>query len=309
MIEKRKRGRPRKNQMIKNDISKLKNQTIKEDESIILHIPLLLNEIEDEKKNFKITELSTTSPEEKENIKKIKLTLKNKEKKIKQLEEDIQLLKENIKKYENIENIYNNVKQMKYKFIDYKTNKIIDIKENMENYCWHCTEKFSNFPSFIPEKMIDNEYYVFGCFCDDNCAAAYNMNMNDYKVWNRHSLLKKLNNEKFNTNDELLIAPAKECLKKYGGILDINTFRNSTKNNSKEYRIILPPMKAIIPHIEQYSSDNININNENINNNNYNNNNDNFNNNNDLILKRSKPIPKSKTNLLNTVNKLKNNIL
>ena len=33
---------------------------------------------------------------------------------------------------------------------------------------------------------------VFGCFCSYNCAAAYNLNMNDYNIWNRYSLLKKM---------------------------------------------------------------------------------------------------------------------
>ena len=117
--------------------------------------------------------------------------------------------------------------------------------------CWWCTEKFNSMPCFIPSKYHNKNFYVFGCFCSYSCAAAYNMNMNDYKVWERHTLLKKLYNKINNNNDEITVAPPKETLKKFGGTLDIDEFRNKNNSINKTYNIILPPLTSIIPYIEE----------------------------------------------------------
>ena len=48
--------------------------------------------------------------------------------------------------------------------------------------CWWCCHK-CDVPLSLPEKLYDDTFHVFGCFCSFNCAAAYNVNLNDYKIW------------------------------------------------------------------------------------------------------------------------------
>ena len=140
---------------------------------------------------------------------------------------------------------------LKIPLIDYKNgNQIIPEKTNV--CCWWCTYNFDTIPIYIPEIYHDNKYYVFGCFCSFNCAAAYNLNMNDYKIKDRNSLLMNmaLYIYKKNINDKFIIAPNREILDKFGGPLSINEYRKNFKSCSKEYRLIIPPMSSIIPSVE-----------------------------------------------------------
>ena len=100
------------------------------------------------------------------------------------------------------------------------------IKNNTNLRCWWCTYQFKTSPCFIPIKYYNNKFHVFGCFCSYNCAAAYSLNLNDYKAAERHSLLKKLYSKVSGEPCEnIKISPPKETLKDYGGTLTINQFR------------------------------------------------------------------------------------
>jgi hypothetical protein len=60
-------------------------------------------------------------------------------------------------------------------------------------------------------------------------------------------------------------APSKLCLKKFGGRLTIEQFRNIISSNKKELKIIIPPLISIIPNVEETNIannlDNINMSN------------------------------------------------
>ena len=325
---KKKRGRPRKNQNIDHNdtINIKKNQNSNknkiqdnEEDSIILHLAISMDDVvnnvssnsktsETESNNnklnnssqdiFTINELSTFSPDKNDfNNSNLQKIVDEKDNIIFNLNKQIEELKKILSYSEEYEVIGNRIDKMNIDFINIQTGKTI-VVDKTDLCCWNCTEQFNNMPCFLPEKIVGNTYHVFGCFCDDNCAATYNMALNDYKVMLRYSLLKKLHNEKYNNNDDVKLAPQKECLKKFGGTLTIQQLRNSSKNNNaKEFRIIMPPMKSIIPYIEQCSP----------NHNNHNNNNNNGNNN-DLVLKRTKPLPNAHANLIHTVQRLKNKL-
>ncbi len=177
--------------------------------------------------------------------------------KLKEQDELISRLQKELLDYKNMvsDNIISGlndsrVSLMKTKFVDIKDGKMVII-EKTNIACWWCSEHFSTMPCFIPEKYVDDKYYVFGCFCSFNCSAAYNVSMNDYKVWDRHSLIKKLYNTLFNTIDDVYPAPPREALTKFGGILNIEEFRKTTLKGDKEYRFIMPPMISIVPFIEE----------------------------------------------------------
>ena len=223
----------------------------------------------------------------------LKQLVKEHEKTIKQLEKQISEYKQGINKSDSIDNTNNEtrtISKMNLELINIMNGKSI-IVEKTNIVCWWCTYNFDTMPCFIPENINDNKYYVFGCFCSFNCASAYNINMIDYNVWYRNTLLKKLYNTMFENTDDVIIAPPRETFEKFGGILTYNEYRkNCKKCNNTATRFIMPPMISIIPMIEQIGKNSNNKNNKlsDINKNNY-------------ILKRSKPLPNYKHSLLDTM--------
>ncbi|CAH6421687.1 Hypothetical protein KVN_LOCUS417 [uncultured virus] len=293
-----------------------------DEEEIILHLPINMNDINSmkkqletkfqdkninnnenifEKKNssspfhetniFTITDMSCeSSPEHKLNENNSELINK-----IKILEEKIKNLQIENDEYRSIINdsinsgiLNNKVTRMDLNFVNIINGQQI-LKEKTDIACWWCTYNFETIPCFIPERYTNEKYYVFGCFCCYNCAAAYNINMNDYKIWERYSLIKKIFNMNRDSIEEISIAPPRETLKKFGGPLSIEEFRKNCRKCEKEFRFIMPPMISIIPLIEENYKDASKFSNMRIKTNNDN-----------LVLKRTKPLPNSKNTLIET---------
>lgn len=220
----------------------------------------------------------------------LKQTIKMQEKKIKKLEQDII-------EYKNVltETANHGLNERKatrmacdFIFID-STSGNQFIAENTNIACWWCTYNFDTVPCFIPEKFQNDRYHVFGCFCSYNCAASYNLKMDDSCVWNRYSLLKKMYNKIYQNNDEIKLAPQREVFEKFGGPLKYEEYRKNSIKCNKEYRFLMPPMAPIVPIIEEGRVENkTNVKLSDLNKKN-------------LILKRTKPLPNSKNNLLETL--------
>jgi len=329
---KRKRGRPKKNESM--NISTIENkkkgrkskdndnlQTISkkqlsidehDEDEIIVHLAINKKDIDnnnddsdefnssesdtDIKKTersstnniFTINDMSDNISSSDDSNTELKKKIKEQENLIKDLKQEILRLKDSIDT--DTQDTYGKrVTKMNINFIDIKDNKSI-VLEKTNIACWWCTYNFDTMPCFIPEKYENNKFYVYGCFCSYNCAAAYNINMQDYKVWERYFLMKKLNNMIYNTNDEIKIAPPRETLIKFGGVLTIEKYRENNRTCIKDYRFLIPPMMPIIPMIEEILQDKTFI---------KSNKNDKLDNN--LSLKRSKPLPHTKNNLLDTI--------
>lgn len=312
--KKKKRGRPRKNPLpVVNE--NVKSNTPENDE-IILEMNVSLDDYrkyypnesakydkkEKERKMkkhanmFVLDEFTDT-----ESVKSFGKNPKVNELLLKITDRDIQIkeLKREVNKLKKLitdSGLHNssNTKAFEYdlNLIDCKTSKKMVI-EKTDVACWWCTYEFDTLPCFIPEKHIDNNYHVFGCFCSLNCASAYNFTcLDDYKVWNRYSLLKKMYKDITGESSEILNSPPKEILKKYGGNMSIEEYRKELKLCAREYRLIIPPMTSTIPILEERVIDgkrrkyynNVNI--------------DSFD---GLKLKRSKPLPNSQNTLMHTM--------
>ncbi len=102
--------------------------------------------------------------------------------------------------------------------------------------------------------------------------------------------MKKLYNKIHNKNEDIPLAPDRETLKKFGGPLTIEEFRLNNNICEKEYRFIMPPMISIIPYIEESFKDNMKFRKI-----------KSFGSDDNLVLKRSKPLPNSKNNLMDTL--------
>ena len=160
--------------------------------------------------------------------------------------------------------------------------------------CWWCCHKFDNIPIGLPEKYLNNTFYLHGCFCSFNCAHAYNIDLNDNRVWERLSLLNYYYskvNKSDNINEYILNpAPPRQILKLFGGTISIEEFRKNNYFIAKEYHYLLPPLIPMMAAIDEIPKDNP-IDTAKINNNN------------SLKLKRSKPLPSFNSNLLQLMKK------
>lgn len=149
--------------------------------------------------------------------------------------------------------------------------------------CWWCRHSFNTPQVCLPENIFNNTIQSFGFFCSYNCAAAYNVEINDENVPKRSSLLHYLYKKTYDDNKEIIKAPDWRILKQYGGNITIDEFRNNFLLNTFDYQYIKPPMISRIYQIEKTSKIK------------------NTNKNSEFILKRSKPLNTSKYTLETTM--------
>jgi hypothetical protein len=273
-IVQKKRGRPRKNLVDKIqkpiDIKKITNISVERE--IILHLPIGIGKklASDSDKNvftrcedtedckdaiLTLTDGSVESEETTDsNVKELLDEIGEKDKIIRKLKDELLEFKSNTN-----ENSFTATKDNKYvivnlKLVDNKSGQTI-ICDKTNIACWWCTYNFDSLPFFIPEKHYDGIYYVFGCFCGPSCASAYNLNMNDYRMNDRHSLIKKMYNLITGTECNVGISPPRELLEKFGGPMNISVFRKNNIVNTKEYKLLMPPMVPIIQYFEEKCKD------------------------------------------------------
>ncbi len=131
------------------------------------------------------------------------------------------------KRINEIENIKKNLKKnsLSKTLIQFEeANKIDSWPEQTRVACWWCTYQFDNTPCALPINYSNNKYNVMGVFCSPECAAAYNFNtINNTNVWEKYSLLNLLYGNIYKQN--IKIAPPRTTLKKFGGCLTIDQFR------------------------------------------------------------------------------------
>ena len=152
---------------------------------------------------------------------------------------------------ENNKYIKKKLKTIMYEFLDSNSRKSWPIKVNVR--CMWCCHEFNNIPLAIPERYINEKFFVSGNFCSINCAAAHIFNSNDVPgdKWERYSLLNLLSKKLGLEDGKIELAPPRETLKIFGGFYDIDEFRCASTSCRKTYNIINPPMISIVPKIEE----------------------------------------------------------
>jgi hypothetical protein len=257
----KKRGRKPTGKLIKiknTELSNLKN----DDNCLIAHIPLTLSEIgkltnKSNNESFNDTETSLNEISLENEFTSNKSNFNNKY--IDHLEDKIDKLKDKINKLENEKTTGDiffgdySVEKLESKIISIDNNKIS--LKNSNCLCWWCCHNFDNTPFVLPDKLYNNKYYVFGNFCSPSCACAFNIDLNDHKLWERNSLILKLANE-LNENkvEEIYPSPPKQILNVFGGNITIDEFRKRT-NKIYNGRLIIPPMVPLTTLIEESYKD------------------------------------------------------
>jgi hypothetical protein len=270
----KRRGRPKKIITEKKILSKISSKKYDDDEiledELILHLPLYDDDDSSSEKNIftmkddsdqlnnKIKTLThSEETDESEHsgfsMKKLLVELKKKDIIIRKLKSEL-----NRTDFNEVVSIIPNdskIKKVNLNLIDIKDNKSI-VVEKTSIACWWCTYTFDTLPCFIPDRYYSDKFYVFGCFCTYSCALSYNLDMNDYRVNLRNSLIKEMYTKVTGLSDNIPLAPKRELLKKYGGILSIDEFRSKLLLMKKEFKIKFPPSIPLLISIEEVDTDN-----------------------------------------------------
>ena len=169
--------------------------------------------------------------------------------------------------FEEINNNYFNV---------LKKAEIIKLMENDEEKsewnmstdvaCYYCTEQFKNVPVGIPVRYVKGKFKCRDNFCSFNCAAAYIFSGFEtkyyFRKWEYYSLLCLLagqinskideenNEENKNSIMRIKLADNRSLLKKFGGPLSIEKFREQFFVLDSKYNLLFPPMTCMYPQAE-----------------------------------------------------------
>tara|TARA_B110001469_G_C9621117_1_gene309571 strand:- start:463 stop:1122 length:660 start_codon:yes stop_codon:yes gene_type:complete len=141
----------------------------------------------------------------------------------------------NLKKYD--ENVYN--------ILPGYTNEYDEINQGSKSCCWNCCHNFSTLDCSIPIKYSNDIFYIYGHFCSYSCGGRFIIdNFNNQDKWRVFNLLNFMYNKINNTyNKNINPALSKFILKKFGGTLDIEEYRNN--HNLNIYNIMIPPIIPI----------------------------------------------------------------
>lgn len=122
-------------------------------------------------------------------------------------------------------------------------------------HCWWCCHGFETIPLGMPTKLNKNDIFkVIGCFCSFNCVLSYAINNKINNHWLVYSLYRRLIQEPvFDIQLKEKVfkkAPPREFLKKFGGNLTIDEYRESFKTY-KDYDVLTVPMISIGQKLEE----------------------------------------------------------
>ena len=238
IIPKKKRGRKPKNFnsiIVKKEISDDEENIKTDDEKIILHLPITMNEI-----NTDTADISMFITSEKD-LKKIESKSKQK---MKETEKE--------KTSENPDSTESLKSSAKY-LINNTFNKIQTYSLNFKKHtkCWWCRHSFTSPPVELPEDYYNETFYCIGHFCSYNCMKSYNLDINDSLTSKRESLMNLMYYLTYKKYPEIINAPNWMTLEDYGGTLTIEEFRKNSIINSKEYVVLHPPLISRQMQIEE----------------------------------------------------------
>ena len=126
--------------------------------------------------------------------------------------------------------------------------------------CWWCCHEFECVPWGIPQKYVDDKFELYGVFCSANCALSYLLDMDrdeDY-LWEKVALLNLLHYKVYGKYENIIPAPNKIALQKFGGSMSLEEFHNLIEFNNKSYTVEFPPCNNVIPVLEEiYKKNNL----------------------------------------------------
>tara|TARA_Y100000590_G_scaffold61267_1_gene65437 strand:+ start:5 stop:559 length:555 start_codon:yes stop_codon:yes gene_type:complete len=133
------------------------------------------------------------------------------------------------------------------------------IQENVEYTeknvnCWNCTYPFNMRDlKHIPLKYHLGKFYVTGYFCSNGCCLRYIYDtFKNKELWDKYELFLFYYQKLYNKSLDITIPPNKLLLEKFGGNINIESYRCG--NNYSEVNI--PPIVTIYPKLLSEKIDN-----------------------------------------------------
>lgn len=149
----------------------------------------------------------------------------------------------------NNENI--NTKEINSKLKNLKISLYKNLLHDKKSACFWCTYEYDNPPCYIPKHEIDNNIYGYGSFCRPECAVAYLMKepIDDSTKFERYSLLNNIYSKVYNYEKNIKPAPNPYyLLDKFYGNLSIQEYRHLL-NSQHLLLVIDKPMTRILPEL------------------------------------------------------------
>ena len=181
-------------------------------------------------------------------------------KELQNLKDEFKLLEEKFKRFQYLEKIVsdNGIIDKEYHVPnDIVVNENGRWKLQTNIWCSWCCHSFDTIPVGLPESFCKTtkKFVVRDCFCSFNCAQAFNISLNDHKVWERFALLCRLKNIIFKgteiENKQITSAPPRKLLDVFGGNKTIDELRNNRISVPKMYINHLPPAIPFFAVIEE----------------------------------------------------------
>jgi len=125
--------------------------------------------------------------------------------------------------------------------------------EKCDICCWWCCHKFNCTPCTLPTKYDSHRkrFTFSGIFCSWSCVKAYNFDRSDHKKYECSALISLLVQQLYGITKAISIKPAppRQCLKMFGGYMDIESFRDS--NDVDGYNLNLIKFNYIYPEVTE----------------------------------------------------------
>lgn len=125
----------------------------------------------------------------------------------------------------------------------------IDWNSKTNICCWHCCETFDGKPVPIPYNFDVKlkKYQVYGVFCSFSCAKGYLIEHNPFDIGRKTMLLKEVAVNLFGKDiSNIIAAPPRECLQRFGGKLSIDEFRTIDTQHVVETPPFLPHYHVMV---------------------------------------------------------------
>jgi hypothetical protein len=221
-MEKGKRGR-----RPKVPVAIIKNDNLVSDTPIIAHLPIDLSEVINEQNDEIFIKQEPT-------MQLLSAYSSINESEVKALRRKIEELTIKINKYE-------------------KPGKpsVIEISENNTSKCWWDKNLFNTPAVEMPENYFNNIFNCTGKFCSWECMMAYNIDINDENISKRTSLINLMYKKTFGEFRKIKAAPSWKILDDFGGVTNINDYRDNLTFNHVEYNYIKPPIISRISYVEK----------------------------------------------------------
>jgi hypothetical protein len=259
----KKRGRKPKGGKIISNVENLKNNTIKQNNNIILHLNC---------NKYDVIKKDNTSGND--NCNDI-MNSHNKKHYINpyQLNKNNNSNEDNTVNHNMIENNHLNKSELSEKNLFLKLNELAynlhtnNINENNSS-CFWCTCNFDNPPIYIPESNINDIYNCYGSFCTPECAVGYlfKENIDSSTKFERYYLINYIYSKVYNYKKNIKPAPSPYyLLNKFNGTLTIEEYRKLLDTD----RLILVVDKPLTRNFPELYEDNNDLNINIINTNNY----------------------------------------